>query len=127
MQPRQSNKDMRLRTKPLRDDFGAPWTQADGPLMAAGAGGQGSGKLHVGIAKAKKGWCRITPTTTAEPDKSKKPSRASRHGQKQPSQPFVREPIGVCPLPGCVEKARRTESVKLDAGGGVRRDRKHPF
>ena len=52
------------------------WTRAEGPCMAAHAGARGSGKLHVGTAKDKKGWRRAASTTTAEPDKNMKPLSA---------------------------------------------------
>ena len=76
----------------------------------------------MGTANDKKGWCRAT---TAEPDKIKKPSSVSAHGQTHHSKPVVREAPGVVPVPGCVEMFRRTKRAKLEAGGGVHRDRKH--
>ena len=50
-----AHKDIRIRTKPFRDDIGASQDKNGKALMAALAGGCGSGKLQVGTAKDKKG------------------------------------------------------------------------
>ena len=81
--------DMRMRTKPLRDDLGASKDKSGRALDGCPCRWPKLGKTNMATAKDEKGWCRAAPTTT-EPDKKKEPSSASGQGQKHPSKPIVR-------------------------------------